>query len=135
MRRAPEPGARANRCAFMFGCVVLALALLAVPTLAAEQRGVASWYGEAFQGKTTASGARFDKDDLTAAHPSLPLGTTVEVTNPENGRSVEVEINDRGPQAPDRDIDLSERAAEAIGIKEEGVAPVVITVPGAAEAD
>ena len=74
------------------------------------------------QGKKTASGERFDQDELTAAHPELPLGSEVTVTNPDTGKEVEVEVNDRGPYAKGRDIDLSKAAAEELGITEEGVA-------------
>jgi rare lipoprotein A (peptidoglycan hydrolase) len=90
------------------------------------QVGVASWYGLDHQGRLTASGKKFDRSKLTAAHPSLPLNTKAKVTNLENGRSVEVTINDRGPGAPGRAIDLSERAAKTIGMKKEGLAPVAI---------
>src|SRR3712207_3929612 len=96
----------------------VALFCAAGASLAHEETGKASWYGKQFQGKTTASGERFDKDGLTAAHRTLPLGTQAEVTNLETGEKVQVEINDRGPFKPGRVIDLSERAAEEIGIKE-----------------
>jgi rare lipoprotein A (peptidoglycan hydrolase) len=91
-----------------------------------EQRGEASFYGEGFHGKTTAAGDRFDRHGLTAAHPSLPLGSEATVTNLENGSSVEVRINDRGPHALGRDIDLSEGAARVIGLDREGSVPVRI---------
>ncbi len=91
-----------------------------------EQVGEASWYGTGFHGKKTASGETFDQHDLTAAHPTLPLGTEATVTNPETGKSVEVEINDRGPYRKGRDIDLSKEAAQEIGMKKEGAAPVKI---------
>jgi rare lipoprotein A (peptidoglycan hydrolase) len=90
------------------------------------EEGEASWYGPGFDGQPTASGEIFDQDDLTAAHPELPLGATAEVTNLENGRSVEVEINDRGPQADGRVIDLSREAAERLDMVENGTAPVRI---------
>ena len=90
------------------------------------EEGEASWYGPGFDGKPTASGEIFDQDDLTAAHPNLPLGATAEVTNLENGRSVEVEINDRGPQVDGRAIDLSKGAAEQLDMVEDGTAPVRI---------
>ena len=77
-------------------------------------------------GRPTASGEAYDPNDLTAASRTLPLGTTVEVTNPSNGRSVKVRINDRGPYVRGRSIDLSKRAAEEIGIIEKGVGPVKI---------
>jgi rare lipoprotein A (peptidoglycan hydrolase) len=92
-----------------------------------EQLGEASYYGPGFHGKKTATGEKFDQNDLTAAHPSLPLGTKATVTNLENGNSVDVKINDRGPYVKGRDIDLSKGAAKELGIgKKEGVAPVKI---------
>jgi rare lipoprotein A (peptidoglycan hydrolase) len=91
-----------------------------------EQVGEASWYGKGFQGKKTASGERFDQHDLTAAHPTLPMGTEATVTNLETGKSVEVTINDRGPTSKGRDIDLSEEAGKEIGIKKDGAASVKI---------
>src|SRR5215213_962053 len=92
------------------------------------ERGEASWYGPGFHGRKTASGERFDQQKLTAAHMELPLGTKAIVTNLENGRSVEVEINDRGPYVPGRAIDLSKAAAREIGMIEAGVAPVLVEV-------
>lgn len=91
-----------------------------------RQEGTASYYGERFEGRKTASGETFDKDALTAASPSLPLGSRVKVTNTETGKSVEVRVNDRGPVAKGRAIDLSEEAAERLGMKEDGTAPVRI---------
>jgi len=80
------------------------------------QRGAASWYGPGFDGKRTANGERFDTHALTAAHKTLPFGTQVRVTNERTGKSVVVRINDRGPYAHARVIDLSKAAAEAVGI-------------------
>jgi rare lipoprotein A len=91
-----------------------------------EQTGEASYYGPGFHGKKTATGEKFDQNELTAAHPALPLGTKATVTNLENGNSVEVEINDRGPYVAGRDIDLSKRAAKELGMTKKGVAPVKI---------
>ncbi|GAC1544660.1 MAG: septal ring lytic transglycosylase RlpA family protein [Myxococcales bacterium] len=88
------------------------------------QRGRASYYGAALQGRRTASGERFDMHALTAAHRTLPLGTRVRVTNLENGRQVVVRINDRGPYAQGRIIDLSEEAARRLGCLEQGIAEV-----------
>ena len=88
------------------------------------QVGTASWYGEYFQGKPTASGEPFDMRDLTAAHPSLPLGTFVKVTNLRNGKAVVVRINDRGPVVDGRIIDLSRDAASVLGFKERGLQTV-----------
>jgi rare lipoprotein A len=89
-------------------------------------RGQASWYGPGFHGKKTASGEIFDQSRLTAAHKTLPLGTKAKVTNLENGNSVEVEINDRGPYVGDRVIDLSRAAANALGFVESGLTLVRI---------
>jgi rare lipoprotein A len=83
--------------------------------------GTASWYGSYFDGRTTASGEAYNMYDLTAAHPTLPLGTWVRVTNLHNGRKVYVRINDRGPIVPGRIIDLSYGAAEALQFKHKGL--------------
>src|SRR5438105_6128523 len=93
----------------------------------AEQVGVASWYGAELQGKRTASGERFAADALTAAHPSLPLGTRVRVTNLANGRSVVVRSNDRGAFVGGRALDVSRGAARALGMLGSGTARVRIT--------
>ena len=85
------------------------------------QIGPASWYGTAFQGKTTASGEPYDMNDLTAAHPSLPLGTRVKVTNLRNGRAVILRVNDRGPVVDGRIIDVSYGAAQILGMSGTGV--------------
>lgn len=90
--------------------------------------GMASWYGPGFDGNQTASGEIFDQYELTAAHPSLPFGTLVRVTNQHNGQSIVVRINDRGPYAGGRVIDLSKAAAQALGMMSSGVAPVQIDV-------
>src|SRR6478672_1320653 len=92
-------------------------------------RGNASWYGPGFHGKRTASGERFDMNDLTAAHGTLPFGTRVRVRNTQNGLEVVVRINDRGPQIRDRIIDLSKAAAEALDLLQAGEAPVVLIEP------
>jgi rare lipoprotein A len=92
------------------------------------QVGIASWYGEQFQGKLTASGEPFDMRDFTAAHPTLPLGTYVKVTNLANGKAVVVRINDRGPVVDGRIIDVSYNAAQALGFKDRGVQTVRLDV-------
>ena len=92
-----------------------------------RQVGIASWYGGRHQGRLTASGEVFDENKLTAAHRTLPLVTRARVTNLENGRSVEVRVNDRGPYIGGRVIDLSTRAAEELGMTEQGLARVEIT--------
>lgn len=88
------------------------------------QIGRASWYGQAHQGKMTASGEVYNQYDLTAAHPSLPLGSRAVVTNLDNGKTVEVRINDRGPFVKGRVIDLSRGAAQTIGLLKPGTARV-----------
>jgi rare lipoprotein A len=92
------------------------------------QTGIASWYGPGFHGRLTASGAIYDQHELTAAHQTLPLGTRVMVTNLDNGRSVEVLINDRGPFLKGRIIDLSHAAAQALGMIASGTTPVRVEV-------
>lgn len=81
-----------------------------------DQEGIASWYGLRFHGRKTASGERFDRNALTAAHPTLPFGVLVCVRSQLNGKFVVVRINDRGPHVPNRIIDLSEAAAKSIGM-------------------
>jgi len=93
------------------------------------QTGQASWYGAAHQGKQTASGTTFDQADLTAAHPSLPFGSKIKVTNLANGKSVEVVITDRGPSSGDRIIDLSQAAAKALEMIDSGTANVRLELP------
>jgi rare lipoprotein A len=92
------------------------------------QVGVASWYGPGFHGNRTANGEIYDQNELTAAHPTLPLGTHAMVTNLANGRAVEVRINDRGPFVGGRAIDLSYAAARTIGMIGPGTARVRIDV-------
>jgi rare lipoprotein A len=92
------------------------------------QVGTASWYGEDFDGRETASGETYDMYDLTAAHPTLPLGTWVKVTNLRNGRAVNVRINDRGPIVPGRIIDLSYGAAQALNFGDRGLQRVRLDV-------
>jgi rare lipoprotein A len=90
----------------------------------AYQVGTASWYGEDFDGKPTASGEDYDMYDMTAAHPTLPLGSYVRVTNLHNGRAVVVKVNDRGPIVPGRIIDLSFGAAQALQFEHRGLQQV-----------
>jgi rare lipoprotein A len=99
------------------------------------QTGIASWYGPGFHGKQTANGEVYDQHELTAAHPSLPMGSRVMVTNLDTGESVKVRINDRGPFVHGRVIDLSYAAARSIGVYEPGTAAVRIeAVPVATQA-
>jgi rare lipoprotein A len=90
------------------------------------QTGLASFYGAAHQGKTTADGNSFDQNDLTAAHRTLAFGTMVRVTNRNNGRTVKVKITDRGPHISGRIIDLSSAAARALDMEQSGVTRVSV---------
>jgi rare lipoprotein A len=89
-----------------------------------DRVGIASWYGVPFHGRKTANGEIFDMDSLTAAHPTLPLPVLARVTNLENGRSLVVRINDRGPYRHNRIIDLSRKTATQLGFKHKGTARV-----------
>ncbi len=139
------------------GCVVLALSVVVETPLAAQSHqtsalpaqrasfppppdkppqrgeiGLASWYGEKFHGRVSASGEVFDQNALTAAHPEFPFDTKVRVTSLHNGQSVVLRINDRGPYADERIIDVSRRAARELDFLEEGVAKVrveLVTLP------
>jgi len=92
------------------------------------QTGEASWYGEEFEGNTTANGEVYDSNGLTAAHPTLPFGTTVRVTNLSNRRHILLRINDRGPYIGRRLIDVSQRAAKRLGFIDSGTTPVRVEV-------
>lgn len=98
------------------------------PVVGGRQEGTASWYGPGFHGRQTANGEIYDQYEMTAAHPSLPLGSRVMVTNLANGRVVEVRVNDRGPFVGGRVIDLSYAAAHAVDMVGPGTAPVRIEV-------
>jgi rare lipoprotein A len=91
-----------------------------------KEVGEASWYGPGFHGKETASGETFNQGKMTAAHPTLPMGTQATVTNLENSKKVEVRINDRGPYVGDRVIDLSRAAARKLDMEEDGTTEVKI---------
>jgi len=122
---------------------LLVLAYLTAPAGAAEKKpkppsstivehGNGSFYADKFHGRKTASGKKMDQGALTAASKDLPLGTRAKVTNLETGKSVEVEINDRGPYVPGRVIDLSKRAAEKVDLtKEDGVARMKVEAKAA----
>ncbi len=111
-----------------------AVSTLSLGSVQFKISGMASWYGPGFDGSYSASGEVFNENALTAAHRDLPFGTQVRVTNMDNGMSVVVRINDRGPYADDRVIDLSRGAASIIGLVQSGVAPVRLEVLGAATA-
>lgn len=98
------------------------------PDRGATQRGIASWYGEPFHGRATASGEIYDMHGLTAAHRELPLGTRIAVHNLDNGRKIEVRVNDRGPFIRGRILDLSFGAAKKLGVVKPGLAKVEIRV-------
>lgn len=130
--RNPSAGAR-------LGLLVLASGLLLPFTgcaahryeqnrIGAVQRGVASWYGGDFHGRRTASGKIYDMHDMTAAHRELPLGTLVEVRNLENGRSIRVEVTDRGPFSKGRILDVSYAAAKELGMIQKGTARVEVQI-------
>ncbi len=104
-----------------FRAALTALPLSPVKISKPTETGPASWYGDQFDGRETASGEIFDMNDMTAAHPTLPLGCYVKVTNLHNGRAVVVKINDRGPIIPGRIIDLSYAAARALDFAERGI--------------
>jgi rare lipoprotein A len=97
-----------------------------------DRVGSASWYGELFHGRRTANGEIYDMDRLSAAHPTLPLPVYARVTNLNNGRSIVVRVNDRGPYARDRVIDLSRRSAELLGFRNHGTATVRVRYLGRA---
>lgn len=102
------------------------IAFFIAPNLRAEEPVLASWYGAKYRGKPTASGERFDPAQFTAAHPSLPFGTMVDVYRWSDGRHAVVRINDRGPTGGVRGIDVSEAAARALGLITDGTALVTV---------
>lgn len=97
-----------------------------------DSTGIASWYGPQFHGKRTANGEIFDENQLTAAHPTLPMPVLARVTNLENGKSLIVRINDRGPFAAGREIDMSKKAADMLGFMQKGTAKVRVQYIGRA---
>jgi rare lipoprotein A len=120
---------RASRALTLIASALIGFATMGGEAFGADgarglHRGKASWYGAAHHGRRTASGEVFNRNALTAAHRSLPFGTRLKVTNAHTGRSVVVRVNDRGPFGGGRVIDLSQKAARAIGLL--GVADVVM---------
>ncbi|HZQ68907.1 MAG TPA: septal ring lytic transglycosylase RlpA family protein [Terriglobales bacterium] len=107
---------------------IAAAVLKKMPRPKPYQVGTASWYGSYFEGRPTASGEPYNMYDLTAAHPTLPLGSWVRVTNLHNGRAVIVKVNDRGPIVPGRIIDVSYGAAQALRFKDKGLQRVRLDV-------
>ena len=115
------------------GLLALAVLALALPFGSANatvtiQEGLVSWYGEQFHDRPTASGELFDASAMTMAHPTLPFGTQVKVTNLRNGRSVVLRVNDRGPFVGQRIADLSQAAAAYLGMLRRGIAQVRLEV-------
>jgi rare lipoprotein A len=100
-----------------------------------DRVGTASWYGEPFHGRATANGERFDRESITAAHPTLPLPSLVRVVNLANHRELVVRVNDRGPFIGDRIIDLSEEAARQLGFERQGLAQVRVQFVRLGDAD
>lgn len=112
------------------GCTTTKPSRPAAPAPGTRIVGLASWYGQKHQGRATASGEAFDMNKLTAAHRTMPFGTRLRVTNVETGRSVVVRVNDRGPWANDRVLDVSLAAARTLGMVGDGVTRVEIVVLG-----
>ena len=122
-----------KRLTFLLLIVTSIAAFSAAQTAGTEpfsQEGIASWYGDEFDGKPTASGEVYDSSLFTAAHPTLPFGTMLIVTNMQNMRQVTVRVNDRGPFVAARIIDLSRAAAEVLDMLTTGTAPVLLEQPG-----
>jgi rare lipoprotein A len=108
--------------------VIVALVLSAGPSIAGTM--TASWYGPDFHGKKTASGERFNENAMTAAHRTLPFGTHLKLTNPKNGRTACVTINDRGPFHPKRQLDVSKAVAAKLDFKDAGTAKLTVVENG-----
>jgi rare lipoprotein A len=117
----------ARRLSILAAALVLAAPLATAAPESGPETGIASWYGPEFDGRRTSDGEVYDKEKLTAAHRSLPFGTYLRVLNLDNGSSVVVRVNDRGPFAKDRVIDLSEAAARLIGMIPTGTARVSLS--------
>lgn len=131
-RPARTPVSRARPRRRPRGWLALAVLALTLPFGAQAtvtiQEGLVSWYGEHFHARPTASGEAFDAKAMTMAHPTLPFGTRVKVTNLRNGRSVVLRVNDRGPFVGSRIADLSEAAAAYLGMLRRGIAQVRLEV-------
>lgn len=121
--------------AVLFGCARVPISPPGPVAVDGAEVGIASWYGREFHGRKTSSGEIYDMHDLTAAHRDLPLGTWILVTNLDNGRSVEVRVNDRGPFVANRVVDLSYGAGRLLGMIQPGLVPVRISVTRPAAAD
>jgi rare lipoprotein A len=121
-----------DRKCFILTVIIFLFIGVSQPTFAQKndktQIGSASWYGSKYHGRKTSSGERYNKNEMTAAHKTLPFGTKVKVTNPANDKSVVLRINDRGPFVGNRIIDVSEAAARKLEIHSAGVAKVKVEV-------
>jgi rare lipoprotein A len=114
----------------LFGSLLVVATCALFTGCASQKEGLASYYADKYQGRKTANGETFDTAKLTAAHKTLPFGTRVRVTNLDNGKSVEVRINDRGPYVAGRVIDLSPAAAKKLDMLRAGVVRVRLDVLG-----
>jgi len=113
---------------FRLACSGVCFLMMTFSVAAASEEGMASYYADSLNGNPTASGEAYDRTELTAAHRTLSFGTRVKVTNLDNGQSVVVRINDRGPHVEDRVIDVSGAAAQKLGLIESGTAKVKVDV-------
>jgi rare lipoprotein A len=119
---------RHYRSSLLFSLLALVLSACGGSKSAFTQSGQGSYYADKFNGRATASGVPYRPGQLTAAHNTLPFGTKLKVTNTRNGHSVKVVVNDRGPHAKGRIVDVSKRAARKLDIVDAGVAPMKIKV-------
>ncbi|MCP4659119.1 MAG: septal ring lytic transglycosylase RlpA family protein [bacterium] len=131
----PDERVRHGRCGLALLGLLLILPLAgcaseryARPSPGINQRGIASWYGPKFHGRLTANGETYDMHKLTAAHRELPFGTVIEVENLDNGRRIQVRINDRGPFVRGRILDLSYEAARRLGMAQAGLARIELRI-------
>jgi rare lipoprotein A len=132
--QAPAPAAKSEPAPAAAAPAAAAPAPAAAPSGDHRMEGLAAYYSNRLNGRRTANGQVFDQNALTAAHPTLPYGTKVKVTNTKNGKSVVVRINDRGPTQPGRVIDLTRAAAGRLGMLRAGLAPVKLEIVAEAPA-
>lgn len=123
-----KPSLKKNTMKLLVQILVLVIITTQMAFSAPIEKGLASYYDDSFHGRKTASGEKYDKNKLTAAHKTLPFGTKIEIKNPANGKSVEVIVNDRGPYIKGRVIEISKKAAQQIDLVKVNVAPVEIRV-------
>lgn len=123
-----KPSLKKNTMKLLVQILALVILTTQMAFSAPIEKGLASYYDDSFHGRKTASGEKYDKNKLTAAHKTLPFGTRIKIKNPANGKSVEVVVNDRGPYIKGRVIEISKKAAQQIDLVKVNVAPVEITV-------